>query len=419
MMKKELHSQEYWVGVDWGSEHHAVSIVDTQRKLVNHFLAPATLEGLEQLGKALAALKNVGGVAIETTHMPIFYFLVEKGYTVYPVNPKLSKQWREGMSVAGNKSDERDGQVLALELARRHEELRPFCQRDPATEELVGLCKKQRALIDQRTALVQQLREALNAYYPAALGFFSDLTAPTAWAFCRRFANPQSLAGSRKETLFRFLRAHRIGLKPVWIERVESRGKALDWPTAPDARAQEIVMRACVAQLQALQGCLDQLEKIIEACAAPLPETKILRSLPGVGERLGPALAAMVRAVQAESEGIDGLRCLSGVAPVENSSGKRRQTKIRRRCNKSWRTTLHLFASCSIAHCSWAKAFYDLCKERGDKHGTALRKLADKWLRIIHCMLQSGQPYEEKRYLQALRQNGSPVYLRLSAQNGG
>ena len=52
-------------------------------------------------------------------------------------------------------------------------------------------------------------------------------------------------------------------------------------------------------------------------------------------------------------------------------------------------------------------------RAQGDRHATALRKLADKWLKIIKRMLQTGQPYDDKRYMEALRKHGSPVYLRL------
>lgn len=418
-MKKRSGSQTYWVGIDWGKEQHAVSIVDGQRRLVTQFMVQATLRGMERLGDTLAALDSVEGIAIETCRAQIFYYLLSKRYRLYPINPKLSKQWRDGTSVAGIKTDARDGRVLAMELARRHEELRAYSQTDPVTAELLGLCNKQRSLIDQRTALVHQLREALNAFYPAALDFFDDLTSPTAWAFFKRFPNPQTLAKSRKQTLLSFLRAHRIGLKPLWLERVENRAAALDWPKVPGALAEEEMMLACVAQLIALQARLNHLEKLIEQYAAPLPETKILRTLPGAGPCLGPALCAMVRSVDVQAEGGEALRCLSGIAPVDESSGKRRRVRIRRRCNKKWRTTLHLFAWSSATYCRWAKAFYDLCKERGDNHATALRKLADKWLRIIKRMIETGESYDDERYVQALRATHSPVYDRLCAKLGG
>jgi len=419
MEQTEVNKQTYWVGIDWGKKQHTVAVADARRAVVKRFTVPATLEGLARLHETLQALGPVEGVAIEATHNPVFYYMVKKGYVVYPINPKLSKNWREGSSVAGGKSDARDGRVLATELARRHEELRPHHDADPATAELRGVCEKQRALIDQRTALVQQLRDAVSVYYPAALDFFSDLTAPTAWAFLKRFPNPQQLARARKDTLIAFLRAHHIGLKPVWLERIDRRQEATAWPTPPAALADEGLALACVAQLQALQAHINRFSRLIAHRTQTLPEASLVGSLPGAGQRLTPELTALVRTADVAASGVAGLRCIAGVAPVEDQSGKHRGTHIRRRCNKHARNTLHLFAWCSMRCCPWAKAFYDLCKERGDRHGTALRKLADKWLRILQAMLRTGRPYDEARYLKNLRNAHSPVYARLCGQSGG
>ena len=51
--------------------------------------------------------------------------------------------------------------------------------------------------------------------------------------------------------------------------------------------------------------------------------------------------------------------------------------------------------------CDWAKAHYDKQKAGKASHGTAVRSLAMKWLRIIWAMLKSGLPYDEAKYLDA------------------
>src|SRR5208283_5080268 len=45
------------------------------------------------------------------------------------------------------------------------------------------LCRDEVGLIGQRTALINQLQQALYEYYPAALEAFDDWCAPSAWAF--------------------------------------------------------------------------------------------------------------------------------------------------------------------------------------------------------------------------------------------
>ena len=45
------------------------------------------------------------------------------------------------------------------------------------------LCRDEVALIKERTALINQLQQALHQYYPTALEAFDDWARPAAWAF--------------------------------------------------------------------------------------------------------------------------------------------------------------------------------------------------------------------------------------------
>ena len=401
-----------WVGLDWGNVGHAVSVVDDARHLLGQFKIGGSLAELEQLAERLRGFGEVAGIAIEATCHPIVTHLFSAGFPIYPVNPKVSKSWRECNSVAGAKNDERDGLVLAMELAMRHASLRRL-EQDSTTAELAGLCAKLRELVSQRTALVQRLEATLGQYFRGGLNFFSEWTSPAAWRFIKRFPNPESLARTRKDTLIRFLKANRIGLRPIWLERIEARHEVTRWPKPANSAALEVMALAIVAQLQALQPYIDKLDKLVAQAARNLPQTRLLRSLPGAGARLAPALAAITAVQAAEPDALEGIRCVSGVAPVEITSGNRRRVRVRRRCNKYWRNVMHLFANSSKNYCAWAKAFYDMHRAQGDRHATALRKLADKWLKIIKRMLLTSQPYDDARYLESLKRHRSPLYFKL------
>ncbi len=410
---KKQEEKRCWVGLDWGQESHAVAVVDDDRTILQRFKIGADLDDLKQLADRLHGCGAVAGIAIEATCNPVLGYLHSQGFTIYPVNPKLSKNWCESNSVAGIKNDERDGLVLAVELARRHESLRTLKEDEPTLAELAGLCHKLRDLIDQRTALLQRLKATLRQYYPGVMGFFSDWSSPVAWRFIKRFPMPETLAKARKDTLIKFLKANRIGLKPIWLERIDDRKTVTQWPVPADSLALEAMALATIAQLQALQPHIDKCDRLIAERTQNMAQAQLLRSLPGAGDRLVPALTAITALTLNEENSIEALRCISGIAPVEHQSGKRRHIRIRRRCNKHWRNIMHMFARCSTVSCPWAKAFYDMHREQGDRHATALRKLADKWIKIINRMLATGEPYDDARYVEALRKHGSPVYSRL------
>lgn len=407
-------NQTYWVGVDWGETAHTVAVCDERRCIVSCFETETTIEGLNTLVMRLAEFAGVGGIAIEATREPVVVRLLEEGYTVYPINPKLSHNWRKCTSVSEKKSDGFDARMLSLELSRRHESLKAIFPQDASIQELLGLCDALRSLIDQRTSHVQRLRAILRRYYPAALEFWDDINAPSAWAFIKRFSIPESLAKTRKATLIKFLREHRIGLRPIWLERIERSRLAAAWPASPTAAGDEVIALACVTQLQALEPQIRILEKKVAEKSRAFDELNLIESLPGAGKALAPAITAIVVNVQQEGGDIaERIRCMAGVAPVQDESGKHIKTIIRRRCNKRWRNVFHLFAWCSTRYSSWARAFYDLCRKRGDTYAAALRKLADKWIRIIACMIREKRLYDEKKYMESLRKNGSSLYERL------
>ncbi len=412
---RRQQKQRCWAGLDWGGAGHAVSVVDDRRQILESFQTGTSLAELEQLAQRLQACGRVAGIAVEATRQPVVEYLLSAGFTVYAINPKQSKNWRNCNSVAGSKNDVRDGLVLALELAGRHASLRPVRKANPAVAELAGLCEKVRALVDERTALVQRLKATLGQYYTGVLGFFSDWTSPVAWRFVKHFPRPQALSQARKETLIRFLKANRVGIRPVWLERIEARGEVAHWPQPADSLALEATALATIAQLLALQPHIDRMDRLIAQSASNFPHSRLLESLPGAGKRLAPALVAITAlTASGNAQGLAALRCVSGVAPVEDKSGKhRRRVLVRRRCNKHWRDIMHLFAYCSTNCCDWAEAFYDMHREQGDSHAGALRKLADKWLKIIHRMIETGEPYDDERYTQSLRRNGSALYPRL------
>ncbi len=97
--EKAQEGRRHWAGLDWGGSNHAVSVVDDNRSVVKAFTVGVSLEELQSLARQLRDVGMVAGIAIESTSNLVVQFLISEGFTVYLVNPKLSKNWREGNSV--------------------------------------------------------------------------------------------------------------------------------------------------------------------------------------------------------------------------------------------------------------------------------------------------------------------------------
>jgi hypothetical protein len=114
-------------------------------------------DGWSELRVKLAAYPRLG-VAIETSCGPAVERLLELGVIVYPINPKAAERFRDRKSPASVKNDPLDAWCFADALrtdGHGWRELRPL---DPLTAELRILCRDEIALIEQRTAMILQLR---------------------------------------------------------------------------------------------------------------------------------------------------------------------------------------------------------------------------------------------------------------------
>ena len=85
-----------------------------------------------------------------------------------------------------------------------------LAKEDPLVAELRLLCRDEVALIQERTALINQLQSALREYYPAALEAFDDWTVPSAWAFVEAFPTPQALVSAGKRKWEKFLHTQQL-----------------------------------------------------------------------------------------------------------------------------------------------------------------------------------------------------------------
>jgi transposase len=106
-----------YVGIDWADIQHQVSIIYSQGVEKANFTIPHTREGLESLKEQLLQIaQNTQSIAciIETKHRLLIQSLLEDGFAVYPVNPKVV-EWRHKPS--GAKSAPLDARILA-ELGR-------------------------------------------------------------------------------------------------------------------------------------------------------------------------------------------------------------------------------------------------------------------------------------------------------------
>jgi transposase len=408
-----------FAGFDWACAEHHVVVVDRSAKVVLSLRFKQDAEGWAQLRAKIAELvgeqSNRLAVAVETNCGPAVERLLEMGLVVYPLNPKSAQRYRDRKSPAGVKTDELDAFSFADALRTDGHGWRRLCPQDPLTAELRLLCRDEIALIEQRTALVNQLRAALHEYYPAATEAFDDWVNPAAWDFVITFPTPAELVAAGKRRHQSFLHSHRLYRPQSAPQRLEifARADLFASPSAPVTRAKSLLAVTLAKQLRTLQHQLDEYRARITRLFNDHPDKDCFGSLPGAGEKLAPRLLAELGSDRRVFDSADALRCYAGTAPVLHQSGKRRFVTLRRACNTSLRATVHLWANLSRKTCAWAQIYYQQKKSQGLTHAAALRCLGQRWLKILWKMWQENEPYDEARHTRNQIKHGSWV-IRLT-----
>jgi transposase len=401
------------VGIDSADAHHEIHAEAAGAAPVLRLRISNDLAGFQRL---LDALREAFGelpcrFALENPSLLIARFLLHAGSAVYAVNPRSVAKMREALASSGKKDDPLDAESLCILLRRRAEDLAPVRLGSSEGLMLAGLVRQRVDVVEEKNRLLNQLTAVLKGYYPRALELFPNLEQPLTLAFLQAFDAPTALAAATEEQ-WRGLFAGQRYPRPSRITPLLEQARQPQVAVSPvDEALGARQVRRLVRTLQVLLDELRSLEAEIEARFDQLPDAAIFRSLPGAAAVLAPALFAVLGDDRERWEDWREIALLSGAVPVTRSSGRFRTVGMRYHCDHRARRTLHLFAACSRRSCAWARDFYAEQRRRGKSHGTALRNLASKWLRILYRLWQDRVLYDEKKYLQRRSQRQAPRSL--------
>jgi transposase len=408
----------HYAGFDWARDHHAMVIVDTQGQIVADFEFEHSLEGWQRLADKTAAWPNLA-VAIETNQGAAVDQLLQLEYTTYPVNPVASESYRKRKAPSGTKTDHVDGCGLADALRVDGHGWKPLQPMDPMIQQLRLLCRDEVALIEQRTALVNQLQQALVEYYPAALQAFDDWTLPAAWNFIIQFPTPDALAKAGKRRWEKFLHTHKLWRQTA-PERLAIFAQADQFKgSEPVTQAKSQLAVSLAKLLRTLQQQLDDYRKAIEALFKSHPDHDLFGSLPGAGKTLAPRLMSAIGTDPERYGGFNVLQCLAGTAPISYQSGQINKTRVRWACDKFLRHTVHLWADCFRKGSAWGQTYYKKKRTQGMSHACALRCLGQRLLKIVFRMISDKTPYNAELHARNQLKHGSWVLQLMNEQTPG
>ncbi len=413
------HQITHFVGFDWAKDHHDFVVVDSNAKIVTRSRFEHSAAGWRSCQEQLAAFPNIA-IAIEAGNTIALEQLLTFGHPVFAVHPRRSKAYRQRRSPTGGKTDDADCLALANALRMDGQDWKPMPVADPLIQKLRHLCRGEVLLIEQRTALINQLQHTLYDYYPTALEAFDDWCNSSAWAFVAAFPTPQALAKAGRRKWENFLHANKLWHPEKHSQRLASFAKVLEWHV-PDAtiEAKSALALALVALLRALEQQLRKHRAFIRQCFHQHPDHALFETLPGAGPKLAPRLLAELSTDPALILDPQRLQCYAGMTPVSYQSGQVSVVYVRRQCNRFLRATVHLWVDLSRRYCDWAQIYYQAHRRKGQSHACALRCLGVRWLRILCAMLRNKTPYDAALHTHNQLHHGSWVLQLIPTQPVG
>jgi transposase len=406
------------IGIDWADDHHDFCLQEAGSSRVESGRIPQEPQALAEWVAGLR--QRFGGrpvgICLETPRGALVAALIEHEFIVlFPVNPRTLKRFREAFAPNGAKDDPGDAALL-LELLGKHEDrLHRWTPDDAETRAITRLVEARRKAVDLRTRLTNQLTAELKGYFPQALSWAGELDSQLATDFLQRWPTLQSVQSQKVQTIRKFYYGHNCRRADLIEQRIQEIRAAVALTNDPAIVETSVLNAQMLArQIEALRPSIARYDKEIAKRFGAHPDAPLFESLPGSGAAMAPRLLSAFGSRRDRFQAASEVQEYSGIAPVTKRSGKQCQTTWRWAAPRFVRQSFHEFARLSIHHSAWARAYYELQRERGKTRHAAIRALAFKWIRVIYRCWKERTAYDEARYIQTLWARRSPLVSRLS-----
>jgi transposase len=385
-----------YVGWDWASRTHDVTVLDEQGAVLERWAFPHTEAGWIT---TLHRLRRHGEpddlpVIIEKSSGLVVDRLLGARHPVVPVHPTSFYAARPRWGASGAKSDPGDSYKLADYLRTDGHRLRRLEPTEPRLRELQALVRQRDDHVRARTAAINQLVATLEAHWPGPRDLFCSLASPIALAFLTDYPTPQAAARMGEARMAAFCRRHSYRGTKTPAQLLARLRTAPTAPVGLPAATLASMIGVQIALLRALQSGIAQIEALITERVTSHPKAQLLTQLPGVGTinlaqllaELGPILDRVETAEQAATE--------CGAAPVTKASGKTITVHFRHAVNTRARKAITAYAHNARQQSPWAAQLYADARARGKRNPHAVRIVARAWIRVIWACWHTGTPYD-------------------------
>jgi hypothetical protein len=254
------------------------------------------------------------------------------------------------------------------------------------------LCGYDADLRGDANRLANRLRALLATHWPVlerALG--ERLDSRGILAVLQQYPSGPALKDAGVEQLTAALRAQRVR-RPEALAKQLPQAALAQTVSIADSQTAARLITELAAQLATVPARRDELEQEIEHGCFALPEAAILRSLPGIGPRLGARIAVEIGSISRFRTPAH-LAAYAGLGPAPWKSGTSINANLPSRYgNHRLKNALCLAAFASLRH-EPSRIYYDRTRAQGKRHNQAVLCLARRQVDVLHAMLTRGLLY--------------------------
>jgi transposase len=380
------------LGVDVGkSGHYAVAVDETGKPIYQTSVAndEAALRRLVEWAKEHQASMVVDQPAGGATLLLKLCWQAEIriGY-LHGLAMARAREFYAGQS----KTDPKDAFVLA-DVARAHATRVVWLE--PSSEALAHLellCGYDADLRGDANRVSNRLRALLVSHWPALERAFGErLDSRGVVAVLQQYPSGPAIKALGVARLTAALKAQRVHRAEDFAKHVHQAAMAQTVSISGSATAARLISELA-EQLVAVLARRDALEKEIEDGFFVLPEAPILRSLPGIGPRLGARIAVEIGSIS-RFRTPGHLAAYAGLGPTPWKSGTSINANLPSRFgNHRLKNALFLAAFASLRH-GPSRIYYDRKRAQGKRHNQAVLCLARRRVDVLHAMLSQGVAY--------------------------
>ena len=380
------------------------------------FKVDHTLEGLSSLVAFLENIKRDSGkkpsVILEATghyQAPVVHYLEDRGYLLIIINPLISYKARSS-SLRKVKTDAIDAYLLC-ELFYK-EELEPYKKRGIQLLNLRNLTRQHENITGVMIQTKLQFQAVLEQVFPEYKGVFGDLYSVVSLLTLSEFSSSEDILKASEEAITDKISEYCKSRSIKWANEkaIQLKAAGARNPFEKTIYQSHILsLGIYINILLQYKEHLSKLETEIDALAKEVEEYNIIKSIPGIGEKIAATIISEIGEID-RFNNPKKLVAFAGVDPSVFESGKFTATKnrITKRGSSRLRHALYMAVRCSIRECRKKKTtdeiiprnkrmreFYDKKRGEGKPFKVAMIACVNKLLHWIYALLKNKTTFQD------------------------